>query len=235
MFYAGYTIVVTLLPGGSSANAVMRHAADLLKGDPDVVSFFGSVKCYGEDFGARAEGRRYFVPEYTYTDPWSGVEYHRVRFNLEGDRGRKATVWAEVSTGTYEFRYLVVLTKDRTRVWSLIDKRTPPPTLEARKADLSGKLREGGWSFAADAESDVAAQRAELGDFSNGVQWVVCSTSQGGGAPECEAGAPRPAWRAGPGGATYKGMLTLEGLEAAQREVAKAESERWLPKWARFW
>jgi hypothetical protein len=36
VFYAGYTIVVTLLPGGSSANAIMRHAADVLRADPEV-------------------------------------------------------------------------------------------------------------------------------------------------------------------------------------------------------
>ena len=36
VFYAGYTIVVTLLPGGSSANAVMRHASEVLKADPEV-------------------------------------------------------------------------------------------------------------------------------------------------------------------------------------------------------
>ena len=36
VFYAGYTIVVTLLPGGSSANAIMRHAGDVLRADPEV-------------------------------------------------------------------------------------------------------------------------------------------------------------------------------------------------------
>lgn len=39
---------------------------------------FGSgLKAYGEDFGARNEGRRYFVPEYTYTDDWDGQTYTR--------------------------------------------------------------------------------------------------------------------------------------------------------------
>ena len=36
IFYAGYTIVVTLLPGGSSANAIMRRASDVLRADPEV-------------------------------------------------------------------------------------------------------------------------------------------------------------------------------------------------------
>ena len=38
---------------------------------------FGALKTYGEDFGARTEGRRYFVPEYKYLDDWDGQEYHR--------------------------------------------------------------------------------------------------------------------------------------------------------------
>ena len=38
---------------------------------------FGNIKTYGEDFGSRTEGRRYFVPEYKHTDSWDGNEYHR--------------------------------------------------------------------------------------------------------------------------------------------------------------
>jgi hypothetical protein len=34
--YAGYTIVTALLPGGASANAVMRKASDILRADPEV-------------------------------------------------------------------------------------------------------------------------------------------------------------------------------------------------------
>jgi hypothetical protein len=44
VFYAGYTIVVTLLPGGSSANAVMRHASDVLRGDTDVRGWMGVAR-----------------------------------------------------------------------------------------------------------------------------------------------------------------------------------------------
>ena len=51
---------------------------------------------------------------------------YRIRFNLEGsgERSGKATVWAEVETGTYNFRYLIVLTKNKDRVWSIIDNRS---------------------------------------------------------------------------------------------------------------
>ena len=41
-------------------------------------SVFGAaLKTYGEDFGGKSEGRRYYVPEYTYTDNWDGTTYTR--------------------------------------------------------------------------------------------------------------------------------------------------------------
>lgn len=36
VLYAGWTIVVTLAPSGTSANAIMRKASDILKHDPEV-------------------------------------------------------------------------------------------------------------------------------------------------------------------------------------------------------
>ena len=77
VFYAGYTIVTTLLPSGASANAIMRRATEIIRNDPEIAHFFGDVKSYGEDFGSRNEGRRYFVPEFSYADPWEDAEYHR--------------------------------------------------------------------------------------------------------------------------------------------------------------
>ena len=43
-----------------------------------LVEYFGEgIKVYGEDYGGRAEGRRYFVPDFSYTDKWDGQDYHR--------------------------------------------------------------------------------------------------------------------------------------------------------------
>jgi hypothetical protein len=41
------------------------------------IQFGSALKTYGEDFGGKSEGRRYYVPEYTYTDNWDGVTYTR--------------------------------------------------------------------------------------------------------------------------------------------------------------
>ncbi len=70
--YAGYTIVTTLLPLGASSNAIMRRASDIILSDPEVLGAFGTCKTYGVDPGGRAEGRRFFVPEYKYDDPLTG-------------------------------------------------------------------------------------------------------------------------------------------------------------------
>lgn len=70
--YAGYTIITALIPVGDSPNAIMRRATDILLHDPDVVAYYGTIKTYGLDPGGRAEGRRYFVPEYKYEDNITG-------------------------------------------------------------------------------------------------------------------------------------------------------------------
>jgi hypothetical protein len=76
--YAGYTIVTALLPVGASSNAIKRKAADAVQHDPEVAAYFGEgMRTYGIDPGGRAEGRRYFVPEYKYTDPLT-VDVHVV-------------------------------------------------------------------------------------------------------------------------------------------------------------
>ncbi len=73
LLYSGYSIVMVLLPVGSSSNRIMRKASDILEGDPDVTGYFGQIKTYGIDLGGRNEGRRMFVPEYKYTDKYSGL------------------------------------------------------------------------------------------------------------------------------------------------------------------
>ena len=72
VLYAGYSILVVLLPVGTSSNSIMRKASDVLEQNPDVLAYFGPIKTYGVDLGGRAEGRRFFVPEYKYEDPMTG-------------------------------------------------------------------------------------------------------------------------------------------------------------------
>jgi hypothetical protein len=72
VLYAGYSILTVLIPVGSSSNSIMRKASDILAADPDVLAYFGPIKTYGVDLGGRAEGRRFFVPEYKYEDTFTG-------------------------------------------------------------------------------------------------------------------------------------------------------------------
>ena len=106
-----------------------------------------------------------FVPEYHYDDPLTGEPYHRVKFSLEGERARKATVWAETSTATGDFRYLIVATRDGGKVISIVDRRPPLLTREERQARVSSLLQDAGWAFFADNEVDVREQAAALGDY----------------------------------------------------------------------
>ena len=70
VLYCGYSIVLVLVPVGSSSNRIMRKASDILEHDPEITKYFGSVKTFGIGAG---EGRRYYVPEYKYDDILTGV------------------------------------------------------------------------------------------------------------------------------------------------------------------
>ena len=159
-------------------------------------TYFGEVKTYGEDYGGSREGRRYFVPDYEYVDEQSDVTYRRVRFNLEGDRGRKATVWAELRAGSSDdFRYLLVMSKDRSRVWSVIDRRAVPPSTPERQAAVSSLIAGAGWTFYAADEADAARQAAELGDYALKVK--VVRGAEAARAAEEQGVRPLPAWTTG--------------------------------------
>jgi hypothetical protein len=199
---------------------------------------FGDIKTYGEDFGGGTlEGRRYFVPDYTYVDDLTDVKYHRVRFNLEGERGKKAGVWAEVRHGTSDFRYLIVVNKEGTRVWSVIDNRPPERTLEERQSSVTTLLQDSQWKFYTDNEVDIAEQAAQLGDYFLKVRTVRCDRD----AKQCEdAGIlSRPAW-AIPKPSSFlssvmgdgehaemrivKGVKSLKDIEAMTKDLRKKQS-----------
>ena len=148
-----------------------------------------------------------------------------VKFNLEGERGRKAQVWAEVRKGSYDFRYLVVLAKDRSRVWSVVDLRRPEPTEEERQARVTSALQDAKWAFYVDADVDVKSQAAQLGEYWLKVKCVRCDDNPAA----CEeAGvASRPAWKTNKGD-VIKGVMSVRELEkAAHDEIFKKKS--WWP------
>ena len=244
MLYAGYTIVATLLPVGASSNAVMRRAWNIAQHDPAVHAYFGEgAKAYGLDPGGRAEGRRNFVPEYHYDDPLTGEPMHRVKFNLEGERGRKAWVYAEVN-GNGDFRYLIVATKEEPRprrVISIIDNRPPDLSEEERQSRVCRLLREAEWSFFADNKRDAEMMEDQLGGW-RGVQCIRCDES-----PErCEAAGVStnmgalPLWK-GVGAAAVQplpadalGVKSLRSMEKLVLPLANPKSS-WLPAWAKLW
>lgn len=156
-----------------------------------------------------------------------------MRFSVEGERGRKGTAWAEVRQGTYDFRYLIVLAKDRSRVWSVVDNRRAPPSVEERAARLTGVLAQHGWTFYADSDGDVRAQAEAIGpvDYFSKVAVVRCDAN----APACEAAGvlSRPAWKphAGSKEALLKGVRALDELEELTRDVTFAQAQPWYKFW----
>lgn len=93
---------------------------------------------------------------------------------MEGDRSRKASVFAEVSESTGEFRYLIVVAKDGSRVFSIIDRRPPLMSLEDRQARVSTFLQDSAWTFYADNDVDVQQQSSVLGDYWLKVKCIRC-------------------------------------------------------------
>ncbi len=101
--------------------------------------------------------------------------YHRIKFSLEGERNKKATVWAEVASSTGEFRYLIVTGRGDSKVISIVDRRPAVLSLVERQARVSTLLQDAGWVFLCDNEVDARIQGKELGDY-----WLKCKSSQDG-------------------------------------------------------
>jgi hypothetical protein len=207
----------------------MRRAADIVTADPEVVLRYGAnPKVYGIDPGGRAEGRRYFIPEYRYDDGLTGEPHHRVKFNLEGDRGKKATVYAEVATGSSEFRYLLVVAKDGSSVVSVVDRRPPPLTVEERQARVTTLVADAGWAFYTDNDIDARDQAKPLGNYWLKVTCVRCDAAPA----RCEAAGvtSTPAWKTA--AAVVPGVKDLAALEKlvvplAREKEGKGKKKGW--------
>ena len=228
IFYAGYTIVTTLLPMGASSNAIMRKASDIVLNDPEVHHAFGVSKTYGLDPGGHAEGRRYFVPEYKYDDPITGDPYHRVKFTLEGERNKKAWVFAEVAASTYDFRYLLVVAKDGSRTVSIIDRRPMPLTTEERQSRITTLLQESDYTFYTDNDIDYKEQSKYLNNYWLKVKCIRCDEQP----LRCEEAGitTTPVWKIN-NQQQSKGIKNLEELEKLviplQREKDGKNKKGW--------
>lgn len=149
--------------------------------------------------------------------------YHRILFNLEGDRGKKAVVYAEVKANTYDFRYLIVVARDGSRVISVVDNRPSEMTLEDRQSRVSSLLQDAKWTFYADNDLDAREQAKVLGDYWLKVKCVRCDE-----APQrCDADGvtSKPSWKTDSGLA--KGVKNLDELEVMVRDLAAGKKSKW--------
>lgn len=115
-----------LMPTKMSPNTIQSNAHSLIADNHDVKYRYGSpVKTYGKDMG-RNEGRRNFIEHSKYTDKEDGSERVRVKFSLEGPQGKKAFVFAEVSSDMPrgEFVYVLVQDKSNGMVITVVDNRS---------------------------------------------------------------------------------------------------------------
>jgi hypothetical protein len=149
-----------------------------------------------------------------------------VKFTLEGERGKKAIVYAEVKAQTYDFRYLLVVARDGSRVISIIDHRPPEMSVEDRMSRVTSLLQDAKWTFYADNDLDAREQAKALGDYWLKVRCVRCDE-----APQrCDADGviTKPGWKTDAG--FVKGVKGLEELEVMVRDVATGKSKSsWWP------
>ncbi len=141
-----------------------------------------------------------------------------MKFSLEGDRNRKATVYAEVAPGTGEFRYLIIVTRDGSKVISIVDRRPAAMTKEERQARVTTLLQDAGWVFFADNEVDTKEQARALGDY-----WLKVK-AVGDAERAAEAGVQGAAWRT-ERGELLKGIKDLAELERATLRLVKEKRE----------
>lgn len=131
-------------------------------------------------------------------------------------------MYGEVGSSTGDFRYLLVVAKDGSRVVSVIDRRPPPLSQEDRVSRVTTLLQDAageGWAFYADNDVDARAQAAVLGEYWLKVKCVRCDET----AERCvEAGVvTTPAWKTG--SALVKGVKSLDELEKLVQPLAQAK------------
>eukprot|EP01138_Halocafeteria_seosinensis_P004470 gb/GECG01004573.1/.p1 GENE.gb/GECG01004573.1/~~gb/GECG01004573.1/.p1 ORF type:complete len:399 (+),score=55.53 gb/GECG01004573.1/:1-1197(+) len=141
--YCGYYVLKMIIPSSSSPLSVRNDAAKLLEANPEVSSQFGEIaRVRGVDLGGRGEGRRNYVPSYTYEI--DGRKFTRIKFEVENERKQHAVVFAEVAhdrSRSSDFNYLMLQTSTG-KVITVEDNRKPEKPKDLRKYDVSIKLQD---------------------------------------------------------------------------------------------
>lgn len=164
------------------------------------------------------------------TVPFHCCRYHRVKFNLEGERGKKAWVYAEVEEGSHDFRYVLVVSKDGSRVVSVVDRRPPRMTKEDRMSRVTSLIQDAGWAFYTDNDIDEKEQSKVLADYWLKVKCVRCDAQPG----RCEGDGvtTTPAWKTSSG--VQKGLRDLAELERMVQPLQREKDGKGKKGWFSF-
>jgi len=123
-----------------SPNRVFDRSFEVIRNDTRVTSLFGEhLKAYGRDHGGHREGRRNFVEHTDYTDPQDGSARTRIRYNLEGPKGR-AFVFAEVAKTYDGFVYILVQDKATGQVITVEDNRAAMTTARLSSGEVTSAM-----------------------------------------------------------------------------------------------
>lgn len=125
-------------------------------------------------------------------------------------------MWAEVCSSSGEFRYLIVMTRDGSKVISIMDRRTPDLSKEERQARVSSLLQDAGWVFMFDNDVDGAEQGHALGDY-----WLKVKTVRDP-ARLASQGVVGCGWVTETG-EVFKGVKDFESLEKMVQRLARGE------------
>ena len=174
------TFIRDIIPSGLSATYVFSDALKIVIQDPDVQRCLGpNIKGYGQDFNTTYEGRRNQIEHFIYEDE-DGMKHCRIKFNVQGKRGR-GIVYAEKSKemGTGEFYYLVFKDERTGLVIGIIDNRVYLP-LEKQQELIVNKLHMlKAVLVGIRGHPETEQQLAMFGDLKDKVEFVDCRQNPG--------------------------------------------------------
>ena len=202
-------------------NTVFNSALDRVNSDSKTAMELGQpIKGYGRDFGGRREGRRNFVQHQEYEDD-DGVAHTRIIFNIEGPKGDKAKVYADVAEtmSSGQFYYLIIETLGaQKKVWSVVDNRPQIP-LSVRQCEVAELLtKNGAVLYGSNRCAYTRKQLAEFGiDGVKKIQYVNCDDNY----EECKRQLIQglPSWKIK--GRVEPGVKKLEDLYTAVKKVQR--------------
>ncbi len=172
----GFFIISELMPTKMSPNSVFNEALDVVKDDQRLKEAIGQpIKGYGRDHGQKRTGRRNFVEHKKFQDE-DGVDHTRIRFNVEGPRG-KGVVYADISadSGKGEFYYLIVEIPKARKKWAIQDNRPRVPR-SVRQDEVATLLQQRGEAvlYGSNQCQWTRKQMKEFGEAFKRIKYVAC-------------------------------------------------------------